>query len=75
MFVYIAYCCPLQTQYYYANIILNDVEAIAVMSLAYSLPTMLVNLIVPSMVRKWGKQKILILRACDWELDYSFWRL
>ena len=61
MFVYIAYCCPLQTQYYYANIILNDVEAIAVMSLAYSLPTMLVNLIVPAMVRRWGKQKILIL--------------
>ena len=61
MFVYIAYCCPLQTQYYYANIILNDVEAIAVMSLAYSLPTMLVNLIVPAMVKKWGKQKILIL--------------
>lgn len=61
MFVYIAYCCPLQTQYYYANIILNKVEAITAMTLATSLPTLTVNLIVPSMVKKIGKQKILIL--------------
>ncbi len=61
MFVYIAYCCPLQTQYYYANIILNNVEAITLMTLANALPTLAVNLIVPSLVKKIGKQKILIL--------------
>ena len=61
MFVYIAYCCPLQTQFYYANIILNNVEAITLMTLANSLPTLAVNLVVPSMVKKLGKQKILII--------------
>ncbi len=50
--------------YYYCNIVLGNAAIVAVISACGMIPAMVMNLILPSIVKKLGKRKIMIMSSC-----------
>lgn len=50
--------------YYYCNIVLGNASLVAVISACSMIPAMAMNLILPSIVKKIGKRRIMIISSC-----------
>lgn len=56
-FLYIGFVSTAATTFYFCNVVLNNLQVITLVSMATTIPAMLVNLILPNMVKKFGKWK------------------
>lgn len=61
LFLYVSIVSTGSTTFYFCNIVLNNIGAITLVSMASTIPAIIVNLIMPQLVMKFGKWKMMIL--------------
>lgn len=60
-FLYIGIVSSGSTTFYFCNIVLGNLGVLTLVSMATTIPAMLVNLVLPVLVPKFGKQKLMVL--------------
>ncbi|MBE5987589.1 GPH family glycoside/pentoside/hexuronide:cation symporter [Lacrimispora xylanisolvens] len=63
LFLYIAIVSTGSTTFYFCNIVLGNIGMITLISMAATIPAMIVNLIMPKLVKLYGKWKLMISGA------------
>lgn len=63
MFLYIGIVSTGSTTFYFCNIVLNNIGYLTFVSMATTIPAIIVNLVLPNIIRKYGKWKLMVLGA------------
>lgn len=63
MFLYIGVVSTGSTTFYFCNIVLNNLGYLTFVSMATTIPAIIVNFILPGLIKKFGKWKLMILGA------------
>lgn len=62
-FLYIGIVSTGSTTFYFCNIVLNNLQVITLVSMATTIPAMIVNLVLPKFIAQFGKWKLMIFGA------------
>lgn len=61
LFLYVNTVCVGATTYYFCNIVLGNIGVITLTSMSQTIPAIIANFINPSLVKRYGKRKVMIV--------------